>query len=97
MLTIGGFLDSLTTRRNILATYLVEFGILGLATALVASVIGSVAGWAVVTFVMHADWTFLPKPVAATIVLCVAITLLAGFAGTWRALGHKAAPVLRNE
>ncbi len=85
------------TRRNILATYLVEFGILGLATALVASVIGSVAGWAVVTFVMHADWTFLPKPVAATIVLCVAITLLAGFAGTWRALGHKAAPVLRNE
>lgn len=85
------------TRRDILATYLVEFGILGLATALIASVVGSAAGWAVVTFVMHADWTFLPGAVATTIVLCVAITLVAGFAGTWRALGHKAAPVLRNE
>ncbi len=51
----------------------------------------------VVTFVMRADWTFLPGAVATTIVLCVAITLVAGFAGTWRALGHKAAPVLRNE
>jgi putative ABC transport system permease protein len=68
-----------------------------LATALIASVVGSAAGWAVVTFVMHADWTFLPGAVATTIVLCVAITLVAGFAGTWRALGHKAAPVLRNE
>ena len=85
------------TRRDILATYLVEFGILGLATALIASVVGSVAGWAVVTFVMRTDWTFLPGAVATTIVLCVAITLVAGFAGTWRALGHKAAPVLRNE
>lgn len=85
------------TRRDILATYLVEYGVLGLATAAVASVVGSIAAWAVVTFVMHADWVFIPAAVAATIAICVAITLIAGFAGTWRALGHKAAPVLRNE
>jgi putative ABC transport system permease protein len=85
------------TRRDILATYLMEFGVLGLATAVVASVIGSVAAWSVVTFVMHAPWTFIPEAVAATVAICVAITLIAGFAGTWRALGHKAAPVLRND
>jgi len=85
------------TRRNVLATYLVEFGVLGLVTAAVASVIGSVAAWAVVRFVMHAKWTFIPEAVLATIALCVAITLVAGFAGTWHALGHKAAPILRNE
>jgi putative ABC transport system permease protein len=85
------------TRKKVLATYLVEFGVLGLVTAAVASVIGSVAAWAVVTYVMHASWSFIPAAVAATVALCVAITLVAGFAGTWRALGHKAAPVLRNE
>lgn len=85
------------TRRNVLATYLVEFGVLGLVTAAVASVIGSVAAWAVVRFVMHAKWTFIPEAVVVTVVLCVAITLVAGFAGTWHALGHKAAPILRNE
>jgi putative ABC transport system permease protein len=71
--------------------------VLGLVTAGVAAIIGSVAAWAVVTFVMHAAWSFIPAAVAATGALCVAITLVAGFAGTWRALGHKAAPVLRNE
>jgi predicted lysophospholipase L1 biosynthesis ABC-type transport system permease subunit len=25
------------------------------------------------------------------------ITVVAGFIGTWRALGHKAAPILRND
>ncbi len=85
------------TRRDILASYLLEFGALGIATAVVASIVGSVAAWAVVTFVMRADWAFIPAAVAATVAICVAITLVAGFAGTWRALGHKAAPVLRNE
>ena len=27
---------------------------------------------------------------------CIAISVILGFAGTWRALGHKAAPFLRN-
>jgi putative ABC transport system permease protein len=47
--------------------------------------------------VMHAPWSFLPGAVFATIGLAVAVTLVAGFSGTWRALGAKAAPFLRNE
>jgi putative ABC transport system permease protein len=33
----------------------------------------------------------------STTVLAIVLTLTLGFAGTWRALGVKAAPFLRNE
>ena len=32
----------------------------------------------------------------ATIVFALLVTVCIGLAGTWRVLGHKAAPVLRN-
>ena len=35
--------------------------------------------------------------VAVTTGLCLAVTLSMGLIGTWQALGHKAAPHLRNE
>jgi putative ABC transport system permease protein len=35
--------------------------------------------------------------VATTALLATALTLVIGFAGTWKALGAKAAPLLRNE
>ncbi len=85
------------TRREVLATYLIEFGLLGLVTAAVASIIGTAAAWAVIVHVMRAEWTFIPGAVIGTTAACIAITVVAGFIGTWRALGHKAAPVLRNE
>jgi putative ABC transport system permease protein len=46
---------------------------------------------------MHAPWQFLALDVAATGIGAVTLTLAAGLAGTWRALGAKAAPFLRNE
>ena len=46
---------------------------------------------------MHAPWSFEPGAVLATLVAATLFTLLVGFAGTWRALGAKAAPFLRNE
>ena len=84
------------TRRHILVAYLAEYGLLGLATAVVAAGFGTLAGWLVLTNVMRAPWTFLPLPVLATAALAVLVTLVMGFAGTWRALARKAAPVLRN-
>ncbi|MEK9660168.1 MAG: FtsX-like permease family protein, partial [Alphaproteobacteria bacterium] len=85
------------TRRNVLATYAIEYGLLGVATATIAAVLGSIAAWAVLAFVMGIESTWLPLVVIATGLGCTLVTMLAGFAGTWRALGHKAAPLLRNE
>ncbi|ABC24447.1 ABC transporter permease [Rhodospirillum rubrum] len=85
------------TRGQILRAYLTEYGILGLATGLIAALVGSVAAWGVLVFALRADWVLLPGVVATTAVGCVLATMAAGLAGTWRALGAKAAPFLRNE
>jgi putative ABC transport system permease protein len=85
------------TRADIARAFLIEYGLLGLITAAVAAVIGSAAAYLVLTAFMETPFAFLPWAVASTTLLATAITLALGFAGTWRALGQKAAPVLRNE
>jgi putative ABC transport system permease protein len=85
------------TRRNVVTAFLLEYGLLGLVTALVASVIGSAAAWVVMTRVMEGDFVLLPWAVVVTTVLATAVTLAFGYAGTDRALRQKAAPLLRNE
>jgi putative ABC transport system permease protein len=85
------------TRRSLLITFLIEYGILGAASAAVAAAIGTLAGYLVITRVMRATWQFLPSTVALTILGCTALTLALGFVGTWRALGVRTAPFLRNE
>jgi putative ABC transport system permease protein len=85
------------TRGALLRGYLLEYGLLGLATGAIAAAVGTAGAWAVVVFVMQGDWLFLPGVVGATVVVCVLLTLGAGYVGTWRALGASAAPHLRNE
>lgn len=84
------------TRADVIGALLLEYGALGALTAMVASVVGAIAGWAVVTQIMRAEWTFLPGTVAAVAALCAALTILLGLAGAWRALGQKSAPILRE-
>jgi putative ABC transport system permease protein len=85
------------TRAQIRASFLVEFGLLGLTAGLLAAAAGTAASWGVVRFVMRADWVFLPGTLAMTVLACMAITLGFGYAGTAFALRAKAAPLLRNE
>jgi putative ABC transport system permease protein len=85
------------TRGQIRASFLVEFGLLGLTAGLLAAAAGTAAAWGVVRFVMRADWVFLPGTLALTVLACMAITLGFGYAGTAFALRAKAAPLLRNE
>ena len=85
------------TRRHVLGIYLFEYGVLGLVTALIAAVIGTLTAWGVIRFLMDAEWMFLPGVVAVTSAICLSVTLGMGLIGTWQALGNKAAPHLRNE
>lgn len=84
------------TRADVVGALLLEYGVLGLLTAAVASILGTFAGWAVVTQVMRAEWVFLPLTVAAVAILCATLTVALGLVGAWRALGQKAAPILRE-
>ncbi len=85
------------TRADITRAFLIEYGLMGLATAVIAAGLGTLAGWLVLTRVMHQDWRFLPGVVALTALLATVLTLVVGYAGTWRALGAKPAPYLRHE
>ena len=85
------------TRRQIAGSFLIEYGLIGTAAALIAVIIGTLAAYFLLTRVMHAPWAFLAGDVAVTALGAVVLTLAAGLAGTWRALGAKAAPFLRNE
>ena len=85
------------TRRTILKAFLLEYGMLGIATSIIAALIGTLTAWGIVVFLMDMAWVFIPAAVWTTVSICLIVTMIIGFAGTWRALGQKAAPLLRNE
>ena len=84
------------TRREIAVAYLIEHGILGIGTAVIAAGLGTAAAWAVTSQIMRIQWIWLPEVVAATTAGAAAIAILLGFSGIWQALRQKAAPHIRN-
>ena len=85
------------TRRQILSAELIEFGLLGVATALLAVVIATVTAWALCTFAFDISFVFDPWAALGTIGLALALVLSVGAVTTWRVLSAKAAPYLRAE
>ena len=84
------------TRGTLIAAYIMEYMLLGLATALFALAAGSVAGWYVVVEIMKLKAQFLPDVALKTVVVALVLTVGFGLAGTWRVLGQKPAQVLRT-
>ncbi len=84
------------TRRTLIQAFSLEYTIIGLATALFALLAGSAAAWFVVSRIMTLPSAFLPEVAVSTVVIALVLTVGFGLIGTWRVLGHKAAPVLRN-
>jgi putative ABC transport system permease protein len=89
--TLGG------TKAQIRAAWLIEFAVIGASAGLIAAGLGTLASWAVMRFVLQADWAFLPGVLAEVILGCMALMMAAGYAGTATALRVRAAPLLRNE
>jgi len=85
------------TRRDIALAFMIEYALLGLATAAVAAGIGTLAAYFVLTRAMAAAFSFAPVVVVGTALLGGMLTLIIGYVGTWSALGAKPAPYLRNE
>jgi putative ABC transport system permease protein len=84
------------TRSHLLAAYALEYLLLGLATGLFGVAVGSIAGWLVVSELMTLPFAWMPAPALAAALGALLITVMLGLAGTFRALGQKPAPVLRN-
>jgi putative ABC transport system permease protein len=84
------------TRSMLIRAFTYEYLLLGLATAIFALLAGSVAGWYVVSQIMKLPASFLPSVALITVALALVTTIGIGLIGTWRVLGQKAAPVLRE-
>ncbi len=82
-------------RARILSSFALRAAMTGAAAGSVAILFGAVAGWAVITFVMEAEFAF--EPVSALIIVLggAAASLGAGLAFALRPLAARPAQVLR--
>jgi putative ABC transport system permease protein len=85
------------TRRRVVFSYLAEYTILGILTAIVAGLVGTIIGRFIVTELMRSDFIISPSAIIMTVAISLICTIGFGLFGTWRALGMKAAPLLRND
>ncbi len=84
------------TRGRLVTAFALEYLLLGLSTAIFAIAAGSAAAWAVLTLVMDIPFAFDPLTAVAAAVAALVVTVGLGLVGTWRVLGHKLAPALRD-
>lgn len=84
------------TRVMLIRAFSYEYIILGAATAVFALFAGGVAAWFIVSRIMGLPSVFLPDVAGLTLVTALVLTVGIGLIGTWRVLGQKAAPVLRE-
>ena len=83
-------------RKDILVAWLLEYALLGLLTALCASVIGTAASAALISGFLRADFYPDVTVIASTAIIGAVATCLLGLFGAWRSLGHRPAPHLRE-
>ncbi|AHM03003.1 ABC transporter, permease protein, putative [Roseibacterium elongatum DSM 19469] len=83
------------SRRTILGSFALRTALLGAAAGIVAIAAGALGGWAVLTFVMDASYTFEPVSAGAIVIGGALATLLAGLSFAWRPLSARPARVLR--
>lgn len=84
------------TRGTLIRSYIYEYALLGLSTAIFALAAGGLAAWFVITQIMQFEYIFLSNVAISTVIAALVLTVGFGLIGTWRVLGQKAAPVLRE-
>lgn len=85
------------TRVKILSIFGCEFIIIGLTTALMSLIVGSLAAFAILHGPLDTTYRFSAFLVFTTLMAGIVVTLILGLLGTWKALGHKPASYLRRE
>jgi putative ABC transport system permease protein len=83
------------TRARIALVYVIEYGVLGAATGVIALLAGTLAAWAVAFSILDVPFTFDAKAVLITVLGGGAVTLLFGLLGAVGALSVRPARRLR--
>jgi putative ABC transport system permease protein len=84
------------TRARIALVYAIEYGVLGLATGLIALLAGTLAGWVIAFAILDVPFTFDAQAVLITVVGGAVATLLFGLLGALGALSVRPAQRLRS-
>ena len=84
------------TRTRLLGAYVLEYLLIGLATALFGVIAGSIAAYLIVTRLMTLSFVWQAGSAAGVVVGALLLTVGLGLAGTLLALNQKPASVLRN-
>lgn len=84
------------TRRRLILAMIIEYGLLGLSAALFGLIAGTLAGYGIVTRVMKLSFSFPASGMLMLVSTALVVVVILGLAGTWRILGQKPAPYLRN-
>ncbi|WP_158873141.1 ABC transporter permease [Antarcticirhabdus aurantiaca] len=84
------------TRVTLIQAFAAEYMLLGLFTGVFAVGAGALAAWFVVERIMELPFVFDWTVALVTLVVSLVLTVAFGLVGTWRILGQKAAPVLRE-
>jgi putative ABC transport system permease protein len=84
------------TRGRLIATFLIEYATLGVATAAFGVGAGTLAAYVIVAKVMGFDFEFDAGPALAAAGAGLALTIGLGMIGAWRILGQKPAAFLRS-
>ncbi len=84
------------TRLRIASVYLIEYGVLGVATGAIALVAGTLAAWVIAVSVLDVPFAFDAQAVLVTVAGGGAATLVFGLLGALGALGSRPARRLRT-
>lgn len=84
------------TRARLISAYALEYGLLGLATAIFGLLAGGLAAYFILTRVMNLSFTLDLSGAFLASALAVLVTVGLGLMGTWRILSQKPAQYLRN-
>jgi putative ABC transport system permease protein len=84
------------TRARVLAAFVAEYALIGVATALFALLAGSAAAAGVLHAILDVPPVFDLGLAVATVLAALVFTIGLGLAATYTALGAKAGPVLRD-
>jgi putative ABC transport system permease protein len=85
------------TRGLIARAFAIEYVLLGAVAGLIGLTLGSVLSWAVLRYVFDLPWSIHPQVLGIGLLLTMMLTLIVGFASTYRILGQRPLAVLRHE
>lgn len=85
------------TRAGVVATFAIEYLLIGLVAGAIGTIAGNALAWGVTTRGFELSWSFEPAMAAVAVLASVVLTVVAGLAASFRALERRPIEVLRSE